>query len=353
MRIGILTFHWATNYGAVLQTFALQKVLGQLGHSVTIIDYKPLCQDNNIWSFVRKRCFLHPIHFLNNLSKERKIDEFRKENLSLSIRYIRRSDIDKNLDNLDVVICGSDQIWNPSFLRSGEGKVTTTYFLDFATEIKKISYAASFGCTTYPVKYKQLIQPLLSQFSHISVREQTGKKIIEEMGQSSVVVPDPTILLTAQDYNSCIHSGDAEITTPYTFVYMLRREKCSRHIDYLKLNNQIIESLNEGVEQWVANIKKASYVVTNSFHCVVFCLLYHIPFSVVLKNTGLVGMNDRFYTILKRCQLLERITSDSGDVAEIINKEINWSIVDEALLKYRKIGMDFLQKALNYNEYIG
>lgn len=347
MKIGILTFHWATNYGAVLQTFALQKYLSQLGHNVTIINYKPSRQDNSIWLFVRRRYFLHPIQFLNTLLKERKIDKFRKENLNLSIRYKTKHDVDKYLENLNVVICGSDQIWNPSFLRSGErGVTTTTYFLDFNAKIKKISYAASFGCTTYPAKYKQLLQTLFGRFNHISVREQTGKNIIEEMGLSSVVVPDPTILLTAQDYNSYIPNGEIEHSTPYSFIYMLRGEKCSKHIDYLKSNNRIVESTNEGIEQWVTNIKKANYVVTNSFHCMVFCLQYHIPFSVVLKNTGLVGMNDRFYTILEMCQLSDRITSDNGDVAAIINKAINWADVEKALSEYRKIGIDFLQNSI-------
>ena len=342
MKIGILTFHWATNYGAVLQAFALQKVLHQFGHSVTIINYKPSRQDNSIWSFIRKRHFLKPILFLNNLLKEKKIDRFRSENLNLSVRYKRQCEVAMYIENLDVVICGSDQIWNPSFLRSGEGKTTTTYFLDFTTEIKKISYAASFGCTTYPIKYKSLIQSLLGKFNHISVREQTGKEIIDEIGLSSVVVPDPTFLLTAYDYDKYISSNETTDITPYTFVYMLRGEKCSKHIKYLKTRYRIVESINEGIEQWVTNIKNATYVVTNSFHCMVFCLLYHTPFSIVLKNTELVGMNDRFYTILNKCQLSERIISDKSNVAKIIDKEIDWSTVDRVLGEYRKVGVDFL-----------
>lgn len=346
MKVGILTFHWATNYGAVLQTFALQNVLKGMGHDVIIINYKPVRQDNGILSFIRKRHFLRPLNYIYSLRKEKNIERFRMENLNLSSRYRSKHEVDLNLNQLDVVICGSDQIWNPSFLRSGEGKITTTYFLDFSTEIKKISYAASFGCTTYPTKFKHVISTLLGKFSCISVREQTGKNIIDEMGYSSWVVPDPTLLLTANDYNDTIKCDKRVSAAPFAFIYMLRGEKCTNHTKYLKSMLQIIESKHEDVEQWVSNIKNAKYVITNSFHCMVFCLLYHIPFSIVLKQIDLIGMNDRFYTILSMCQLTERITTDKGDAALAINSLIDWSVVDNVLADYRNSGLHFLIKSL-------
>ena len=120
MNIGILTFHWSTNYGAVLQTYALQEYLKELGHEVKIINYVPVKKSI-------KNCFQYrnPINILNllkELKKEQAFIPFRKKWLQLTKQYNSLSELQNDSPNLDVYICGSDQVWNPYFLAKGEKK---------------------------------------------------------------------------------------------------------------------------------------------------------------------------------------------------------------------------------------
>ena len=131
MKIGILTFHWATNYGAVLQCFALQEALKTLGHEVEVINYKPYVYDNTLWSFLRFRKFLDMRAFRIDVVKEKKMRSFRRRFLRLSDkRYGRWNTLRSELSDYDVLISGSDQVINPSFLFSGEGGPSSAYFLD-------------------------------------------------------------------------------------------------------------------------------------------------------------------------------------------------------------------------------
>ena len=122
MKIGILTFHWATNYGAVLQCYALQQTLAEMGHDVEVINYKPQRYD-----FSWKKYFRHPssIRYIKRdyiqHRKEKLLVQFRQEYLNLTQRYYANSDLDKISSYYDIVISGSDQILNPYFTNSGEG----------------------------------------------------------------------------------------------------------------------------------------------------------------------------------------------------------------------------------------
>ena len=148
-KIGILTFHWATNYGAVLQAYALQNYLSLAGFDTEVIDYRP-----------GRVLFIQQITHLKNRSyhrKERALRQFRKK-LRLSPETIYWSSKLKTiLDKYDYVIAGSDQVWNPSFTLGAEGKPTLSYFFpECPLDTKRISYAASFGvekvCEEY-IKY--------------------------------------------------------------------------------------------------------------------------------------------------------------------------------------------------------
>lgn len=347
MNIGILTFHWATNYGAVLQAYALSTFLKEIGHTAVIINYKPRRYDNSLWGFFRNRHFMHPILFTRNIVKEKRIDSFRCNYLSLSDRCYKRKDVEKVIANLDIIICGSDQIWNSSFLRSGENKLTTTYFLDFDNKsLKRIAYAASFGSTTYPKDLSDIIKPILQTFNDISVREASGIDILSQMGINAKLVPDPTLLITKDIYDKLLSQGKLRSLDNSAFVYMLRNESCHRALSLLSSKHNIIYSDTESIEQWIYNIKNAKFVVTNSFHCMIFCLLYHVPFSIVLRYEGAKGMNDRFYTLLSKCDLLNLITTENSDFTQAYNFNINWETVDTVLSEYKIIGQNYLIRNL-------
>lgn len=341
MKIGILTFHWATNYGAVLQAFALQTVFTQMGHDVEIINYMPKQYDDNLWTFLRYRKFMHYQSYKYNVAKEVKISSFREQNLiTTSERYYREKDLSEATRKYDVLISGSDQVMNPSFLVAGEKGGSTAYFLGFQTNCKKIAYAVSFGCTSYPTALTLKVQKLLSTFHAISTREATGKSIVELVEiKNSIVVPDPTILLIGKDYQKFVTQNPND----EYFVYILRHEEYK--LNHLKssTSNKIKFSTNESIENWLSNIYNSKAIITNSFHCVVFSLLFHKNFMVVLNTKENVGMNDRFYTLLGKCGLLDRITTYDECSETLLTREIDWEKVDFGLEELRKIGKHFLE----------
>lgn len=338
MNIGILTFHWATNYGAILQCWALQEALIELGHNVHVINYKPHKFDQSIWSFIRNRLFLTPKLYWRNLIKEKTLESFRNTHLRLTKRYKRWRDFDDNSYGFDVLISGSDQIMNPYFLFKGESNGSTAYFLDLKSNVIKIGYAVSFGTTNYPSNGILKVRSLIKQFDYVSAREETGLSILKSMGAENVrLAPDPTLLHKREFYEKIIENIDRKKKIR---AYILRRRQ-----NFIPNLSDTYELINEGrVEDWMASIRCSSQLITNSFHGVVFSLIFHIPFTVVLEIKENVGMNDRFYTLLSKLDLTNRIVSESDFNTDILTTtDFDWEIIDNLLDKYRKEGWDFLK----------
>lgn len=342
MKIGIITFSWATNYGAVLQCYALQETLKQMGHEVEIINYKPTQFDDNIWNFIRFRKFINISNYLKDRKKEILISQFRRLYLHETKRFKYLKQLQLEAGYYDVVISGSDQVLNASFLRYGENCApSTAYFLDFNVHAKKIMYAVSFGTTKYPDDCVPIVQPLIKNVNSISVRESSGIDIIEQFGRKDVcLVPDPTLLLRSENYTKFFSKREKKNVIS---LYMLRgREKfITNHRDFKYSINDCVK-----IEDWLENIYSSKYVITNSFHGVVFCILFHVPFLVVLEKEGKEGMNDRFYTLLSKLDLLGRITTETRCDYNILTKEIDWKHTDVLLDKFRNQGFNFLRESL-------
>lgn len=343
MKIGILTFHWATNYGAILQAYALQTMLEKMGHCVEIISYKPSKYDNNLWTFIRARKFIHLREYFNTISKEKQLRAFRKKYLHTTQRFTKEKSVGNVSSNYDVIITGSDQVMNPSFLKNGEPRGSTAYFLGFGdNRFKRIAYAVSFGTTDYPKDLCHRVSRLVESYAALSVRESTGVHIFNMMGRSdAIVVPDPTLLLKSEYYDKIISAPQKR--KDLIFVYMLHNR--TAFISSLKkgpIAGRLMFSQDESLEQWIDNIRSAQAMITNSFHGVVFCLIYHIPFVVVLKQKENVGMNDRFFTLLGRCNLLDRITTEQEYKYSMITFPIDWKMVDKAIGKFVEVGLKFL-----------
>lgn len=351
MKIGILTFHWATNYGAVLQCYALQSYLSQMGHDVCVINYKPRQFDNNIRSFLKFRKFLHLADFVREMKKERAIAQFRNDYLNQSRRCFDINQVAAVTKEYDVVVAGSDQILNPYFLMHGEGSITPTYFLGFPFNGKKIAYAVSFGCTEYPKEASVYAEGLIGNFEYLSVRENSGADIVRELGADSVtIVPDPTALMP-KDFYSQLSTCCEALPQDYTYLFFLRniKERISalqEVVDGTTLWNN--NNGNYGVEDWLRNIALSTGVVTDSFHAMMMALKLEVPFVVVTDKPGNVGMNDRFYSLLERLHLSERIVDAAhiGDVASLLAKKIDWHEVKALLEIYSRSGADFLEESL-------
>ena len=338
MKIGILTFHWATNYGAVLQCYALQKHLESMGHEAKIINYKPRQYDDNIYTFLRFRKFLNLREYINNRKKESALCKFRYEYLHQTKRIYQCEDIASLASQFDIIISGSDQVVNPSFLLSGEGRgiVTPTYFLGFPFKGKRIGYALSFGCVTYPEKAREIAAEYIKDFDIISVREKTGVDIVKSMGRDdAIVVPDPTLLIESRFYHQLADNHINPNPNQYIYSFFIRNiaERknaiCNKHILW---NNEDGDYTMQG---WLNKIKHSEFVVTDSFHCVVMCLKLHKPFVVITENNGNVGMNDRLYTLLGNIGLDNRIIykGNINQINNLLEKEINWNCIDIKISK--------------------
>lgn len=345
MKIGIITFHWATNYGAVLQTFATQIVLTRMGHNVEIINYEPKQFDNNLWTFLRYRKFMHLKSFIKSIYKEQKMKAFRSCYLNVTNRYYTLESLRNNCNDYDVLISGSDQVLNSSFLQFGEGGKSTAYFLDFGSDsTKKIYYAVSFGVTKYPKELSEVVRPITTKIDAISVRESTGTDIFRDMGRDdAIVVPDPTLLLANGDYIKAFKMNVEKRNDNY-FIYML-------HHKYSKIENKLPQNItvssSEPIEEWIAAINQTKGLITNSFHGTVFAILSHTPFLVVLPTKENIGMNDRFFTMLGSLGLEKRVVSEAEFDISFLSQDINWDVVDKNMEKYRSVGLNFLKNIIN------
>lgn len=356
MKIGIITFHWATNYGAILQAFALQTYLKNMGHDVYIINYKPKQYRKNIIDCFSTRKFWLYLSNLKEYFKEQKLNIFRKSFLNETLLYESLDELKSNAPNFEAYICGSDQVWNPSFTIRGEGKPTSSYFLDFGDDqVKRIAYAVSFGCEKYPEEASTIAKKYIHNFNAISVRENSGLNIVTKLGfLNPIKLPDPTLLLQRDEY-FFVNTGNVS-TEKKVFVYILRKEdKELRNIKtYLgkkfKLDNADKLVNPYTVEEWVSAISNASIVLTNSFHGMVFSLIFHVPFIVLLPNEGwAAGMNDRFKTLLSYLKLEHRIlyTYDIDKLGQLIDEQINWQNIDQRLAELRSESANFFNTSLN------
>lgn len=358
MRIGILTFHWATNYGAVLQAYALQIYLEKQGCDVQIIDYMPSSYEKKIIKcfFVKKPWVIKKN--IIDFYKEKSIAYFRKKYLKTSRRYYSLEELRMNPPNYEVYICGSDQIWNPYFTLQGEGNVTTSYFLDFGNEkIVRIAYAVSFGCNEYSSKVKNIVTPLLDRFKVISVREKSGSDIVKSMGYNNVyLMPDPSLLLSAKDYDNIIGSSDSYTEDCFFYIIHSHQYLIKRIEKYFNndLKEKIVSTKKNrysvmSIEKWLIHIKNSKIVVTNSFHGIVLSIIYKKQFIAVPVEGSGSSMNDRIITFLEQFNLHERILDiyDENKILYLLSRPIEWDFVHNVInVMQRKAGL-YIKKAIN------
>ena len=344
MNIGIMTFHWAANHGALLQTYALQNALKSLipGSEVTIVDYKPARYDMTLKRAIRSRRLKAIRNNLKDMKKEKILAPFR-DRFSKTYRYYSVDQLVKRPPDCDIFIAGSDQIWNESYTMNGEGKRTPAYYLPFHPGAKHISYAASFGTTQLKPEMQDYILPYLRKLDGISVREKTGKAILEQMGVPCQIVCDPSALLAGEDYRALARPA---FSGNYIAQYFLRSQTpCAQSaIKYFSQKNKVQDVSLLPMEQWLGGIGNAEFLLTNSFHGMMVALKLHVPFAVFLTEGALSGMNDRFYTILEVLDLTDRIVTGNNPIESIENKPIYWNQVDERMEVYAADSVAFLQK---------
>lgn len=232
-KIGIMTFHTALNYGAVFQTYALEKILMDMGHDVKVIDYRCPYTDKIYKPFYVSdgkylNALVRGILFGRIIKKKRiRFNKFLENRIRLSQPIENINLLNEITDEYDYFISGSDQVWSP--ISAGFDKA---YFLPFATDEKKLSYAASIGATNVSDKIISELKNRLSGFSCLSVREQSAKNMLEANGvdRPIYVHPDPTLLLQESDWQELC--DERAIKEDYILIFNV--EKPIKDIEFAK-----------------------------------------------------------------------------------------------------------------------
>lgn len=352
MRIGILTFWWSNdNYGQLLQCYALQKFLRDAGHDAFLIRYNP--KNDYVKTPFLVRCLkaLNPILLCRYVRHKIDARESREE-ASLHDRhfgdfrakYIVQSEkvydsyeqLKENPPKADCYVVGSDQVWNFQFYRNAAQckDIIHAYFLDFGSpETKRMSYASSWSCVNLRQDIAGEIRPLLARFDYVSVREKSGIGLCRICGREKAEVAlDPTLLLRAEDYRALYHANVAtERERPYLLLYMLGN-KCDfdirRAYDFAKSKNLEVvyvtgnsrvdkyEKTFATILEWLYLVDNAEYVVTNSFHCGVFSVIFEKQFGVVPLQGKFSRMNERMDELFETFGIGNRWLKDDFSILE-------------------------------------
>lgn len=378
-KIGILTeYYESINYGGTLQAYALCKVLNDIGYDAEQISYlkseeRRLLKENKIKISMLKR--INPIYqrrrfisyCLNSKLKrkmegrQRKFTDFRETMIPHS-KYVFDDDTLKECVGYDDYIVGSDQVWNPNFHHPG-------YMLSFASkEKKRISYAASLGIQNLTNEQKEFFRNNLKNFDAISVREVDAVDMLQELTKVKIEqVLDPTLLLEQEQWNAIC--TNCRIQEKYIFAYYLGDDLKQRRVteEFAKKNNLKIVFIphvsgnyricdkefgdirlyDVSPGEFVALIKHAEYVFTDSFHAVAFSGIYHKQFFVFTR-TEYKTMSSRIYSITNMFDAETHFcdTQEKQELEYIENVEKIKYEKMEKLFFMKKKSLDFLKKNL-------
>ena len=371
MKINTITSHKAYNYGATLQTYALQTYLESMGHQVEIIDYCPkyrskrnfwiIPQNTKIAKYAQKYFILHLLYAIHrakkylintNFERKKKFDEFDRRYLHItSQKYTSFQQLKVNPPIADCYIAGSDQIWNSN----GDTGRDPVFYLNFGdSTIRRISYAASFGISEIEESFKPQLKKYLSVFDAISVREKTGLFILSEIGYvKAIQVCDPVFLLSKERWLKI--ASPSLVGNDYILVYDFFQDDDNIKAmaqKFAKEKNYKIVSVNDGGKcryadinisdaspnDFVSLIANANIVVSNSFHATAFSLILNRNFYTypAVRNNN----HSRMIDLLDSVDLRNRFNSQIS--ASTI--EIDWNKVNELIKTRVEYSKDFLSK---------
>lgn len=358
MKVGIVTFQHANNYGALLQSYALQRSVKKLGCECEIIAYsssyieKPYrlshLKNKGIMNYM-----IGVIGHICYLPRKRLCNKFRRY-MSYSER-VDEHNVGKLNEQYDLFIAGSDQVWNYK-LAGGD----MNFFLAFVSDDrKKNSYAASIGLDDIEPSMREVYRQNLATFAHISVREIRAQEILKQLGDiESQVVLDPTLLLDEEEWEAIarepmkkeeyILAYQLGVSGRFTkYVRTLAKEKRMK-VKYIPFPlGGVCASrwmLTIGPAEWVGLFKNASYVVTDSFHGAVFSALFQRQFVIEVneKNKAVGG---RLYEFMRRFGLEDRMLNRRRNI--LIDEKIDYSKVKLLVKKARKESLDYLRKMID------
>lgn len=369
LRVGVMTLPLNKNIGGNLQAYAMMEVLKRLGHSPVFINSKHPPSDASLLPPVGPADLSQPL-----LTNSVKIPA-RFPNGKFTDKYLAPITVPFNSKELlirdigrlglDAIIAGSDQIWRPKYSKA----LLACYFFDFLppdSKIKRISYAASFGTSDWEFDEEQTREAsrLVKQFDAVGVREDEAVRLCAKyLNVQAQHVLDPTILLDRSAYASIIAEAKQGPSAGQVVTYVLdiTRDKVAVVQELAKtlaldafsttgrsfsLKGDAEDDMTgKSVQQWLASLERAAFIVTDSFHGVAFSILFNKPF--IAYGNPQRGMS-RFTSLLKVVGLEDRLVTQSSDVD--VNKmvqPIDWRLVNDKLVKLRAQSFDFLVRALS------
>ena len=342
MKLAIITFHRATNYGAVLQTYALNKTLLSLGMDAEVLNYRYNGVDNEYILFPKKasikKYIKDIVYFPIRYKKNKKFDEFRNQYFKLSPTVYNSKNLESADQNYDIFLTGSDQVFNYKLTYSDYA-----YLLEFVNNSKKKnSYAASLGMDEIPTEKRQKYEKELKSFNRISVRETKAKEIIEELtGRKDIRVDiDPTFFISKDEWEEISIIPKEK---DYVLLFVMQENDSilkqaeeyaqKRGLKLIYISNWYKRSIkanykyNLSPEEWLGYFKNAECIFTNSFHGLAFSIILHKQFFLEYQKEPATA-NSRLENLITTLELQKRVIKNS-----IINEKdiINWNEVDKIL----------------------
>lgn len=366
---------WKGNYGSILQAYALEKAIEKIGG----VDYEILQQftvnafsATSMFKYIKEKGIIKTIITAKKKygnkrlrDRKRKCEEFITSNMRISKKSYSTDDLKSIEDDYTGFICGSDQIWNPVFTSRD-----SIYWLGFSNRVQKIAYAPSIGITDVTEEMQEEIRSALQSFEAISCRENAGTKLINDIIGKEVcqTVLDPTLLLTRDEWDSLV--TDSSINEPYVFSYILRgsdeqrklvklfaKEKDLKLVTIPFLEAEYTTSLDGKYADinftdaspidFISLIKNATYVFTDSFHCMIFSCIYHRTFFSLHKT----GKNQmlRIKDFQSWLKIGNRVIENYDDVLRLLETDMDsmWVSFEQRVCEERKNSLEYLQRALS------
>ena len=365
---------WKNNYGSILQAYALEKVIEDMG----LVEYEILQQFSanafsisSLFAYIKEKGLYATLKYIIKkfgnkklVQRKQKCDRFVKKYMRISEKTFdanNKTDIENNYDGF---ICGSDQIWNPIF-----NSRDSIYWLAFDDSKYKLAYAPSIGVTEVTEVVSNEIRNALKSFSGISCREDQGTKLINSIigHEKCITVLDPTLLIEKSEWEKIV--SPRILQEKYVFSYVLRGTRQQRKLinKFAKSNNLIVVSIpnldpdyydrtekkyydigvtDAAPQDFISLIKHAEYIFTDSFHCMIFSCLYHKTFFSMKK----IGRNQmlRINDFQEWLMLGNRVVDTMDDVRRV-QCETNdnlWKRFDERVKQERVNSMNYLRNHL-------
>ena len=383
-KVGIVSCYFKNNYGSMLQAYATQKVLDNMNlenetfnisKNIDFKNGKKKYYKSQLfnYSFIKSKFGMIWLKIYRKINKklnsnikmrEKTYEEFRKE-FNLTKPYYTYKELKEASSKYSTILVGSDQLWLPVNV------VADYYTLNWVEEnINKVSYSTSFGVSQIPDKYKSLYKKFLERINYISVRENSGCKLVNDLvGRKATLVCDPTMLLNKDEWLE-IQEIKPIISEKYILCYFLGkniehrkfaerlRKKTGYKIvslnhgdEYVKYSDKFADIIpyDIGPKEFLNLIRNAEYVCTDSFHGTVFSLINNVKFFTFERynsKNSKVSTNSRIYSLLDLMGLKNRILKGTEKIDDVINYEMNFEEINNKLESFRDKSKKFLKEAL-------